>query len=325
MSTLHPSMMTLNVVQQPQQALVATHKSKSRKPIDPPVVIQLHVANDTGQLWMSNPFVFALCRLVGADGSELGPGSASTLIGAQTSSLCRLKDHQNQDGGFFIFGDLTATASGKYKLRFSIFEFQRNGCQLLKETESNVFEVMSAKKFPGMQESTVLSRIFSDQGVRLRLRKETKGGKEKRRAQGQDDESSRRPEQSQPEHASPSHKRIRYEVEQPQNVAPESSNARMPTAMPRAYPMPTTQYSHQVQTTFSGSSYPSSMNMAYQFRGNPMEAQAYQTPYTMHMANNLPNFHQQAIENGLPAFEDFGHGGGPPGLPPGIPPDLPFQ
>ncbi|GAA5812341.1 hypothetical protein MFLAVUS_005792 [Mucor flavus] len=37
---------------------------------------------------------------------------------------------------------------------------------------SNIFQVYSPKSFPGMSESTFLTRSFSDQGVRIRIRKE---------------------------------------------------------------------------------------------------------------------------------------------------------
>ena len=39
---------------------------------------------------------------------------------------------------------------------------------------SDLFPVHAAKSFPGMSESTFLSRSFGDQGVRLRIRKETR-------------------------------------------------------------------------------------------------------------------------------------------------------
>lgn len=44
---------------------------------------------------------------------------------------------------------------------------------------SDVFQVYSAKKFPGVCESTVLSKCFATQGIKIPIRKEgqnTKGG-----------------------------------------------------------------------------------------------------------------------------------------------------
>jgi len=42
----------------------------------------------------------------------------------------------------------------------------------LKSITSEIFQVFSTKLFPGMLDSTFLSRSFSDQGVRIRIRKE---------------------------------------------------------------------------------------------------------------------------------------------------------
>ncbi|ORY96593.1 velvet factor-domain-containing protein [Syncephalastrum racemosum] len=57
---------------------------------------------------------------------------------------------------------------------------------------SNVFQVYSPKSFPGMSESTFLTRCFADQGVRIRIRKETRsaslpGSTGKRRRHTTDD------------------------------------------------------------------------------------------------------------------------------------------
>jgi len=46
--------------------------------------------------------------------------------------------------------------------------------RLLKTVVFNLLVVHAAKSFPGMSESTFLSRSFGDQGVRLRIRKETR-------------------------------------------------------------------------------------------------------------------------------------------------------
>lgn len=40
---------------------------------------------------------------------------------------------------------------------------------------SDVFQVYSAKKFPGVCESTALSKCFATQGIKIPIRKEGKG------------------------------------------------------------------------------------------------------------------------------------------------------
>lgn len=76
------------------------------------------------------------------------------------------------DGGFFVFGDLSVKLEGQFRLKFSMFEISNYSATNLKSVYSNVFQVYPSKTFPGMLESTFLSRSFSDQGVRIRIRKE---------------------------------------------------------------------------------------------------------------------------------------------------------
>jgi hypothetical protein len=44
---------------------------------------------------------------------------------------------------------------------------------------SDVFQVYPAKRFPGMEESTFLSRSFAEQGLKIRIRKELRLRKRK--------------------------------------------------------------------------------------------------------------------------------------------------
>jgi hypothetical protein len=99
------------------------------------------------------------------------------LAGTLVSSLHRLKDIDNKDGAFFVFGDISVKIPGTFRLHFTMYEFQpaMNEFQFIQETTSNRFEVVLPKDFKGLEESTYLSRAFSDQGVRLRLRKEARG------------------------------------------------------------------------------------------------------------------------------------------------------
>lgn len=76
------------------------------------------------------------------------------------------------DGGFFVFGDVSVKLEGQFRLKFSMFEISKFGATNLKSIYSNVFQVYPSKSFTGMLESTFLSRSFSDQGVRIRIRKE---------------------------------------------------------------------------------------------------------------------------------------------------------
>lgn len=133
----------------------------------------------------TGPYYFMSCALVPVEG---GPDpKPNPLVGTIVSSLHRLKDTNNQDGGFFVFGDLSVKTEGTFRLRFTLFQMQNNECLQITSITSNPFAVHTGKNFPGMSESTFLTRSFSDQGVRLRLRKDSRSmTTRKRNAQSAD-------------------------------------------------------------------------------------------------------------------------------------------
>lgn len=151
--------MRLLVRQQPARAqVVQENNPKNRKPIDPPPIIELKyddVRDPVHREWLVSPRTFMMVTLVackdsGAAQEELMPGKH--LIGQTVSSLHRLKDVTNKgellvrncmlrssalttsaDGGFFVFGDISAKKVGTYKLRFSLFDtqkFVRRSCKV---------------------------------------------------------------------------------------------------------------------------------------------------------------------------------------------------
>lgn len=102
--------------------------------------------------------------------------------------------------GYFIFPDLSVRHEGKYRLSFNLFEElkeekdadvnapAKNTIKLLGsnpmgphahvhfrlEVKSEPFVVYSAKKFPGLAESTNLSRVVTEQGCRVRIRRDVR-------------------------------------------------------------------------------------------------------------------------------------------------------
>jgi hypothetical protein len=107
------------------------------------------------------------------------------LTGTTASSVHRLKDEKNQDGAWFIFQDLTVKKEGEFQLRFVLMSLEESRSDdgtfgggsawvTVCETRSKPFTVHGARSFPGMAESTFLTRTFSEQGVRLRLRKDSR-------------------------------------------------------------------------------------------------------------------------------------------------------
>lgn len=118
------------------------------------------------------PYYFMSCTLLREDGRPASENVNTSLAGTLVSSLHRLKDTDNEEGGFFVFGDLSVKLEGKFALQFNLYEMAVPTVSLLKSITSEPFTVHAHKNFPGMSESTFLTRSFSDQGVRLRLRKE---------------------------------------------------------------------------------------------------------------------------------------------------------
>lgn len=94
--------------------------------------------------------------------------------------------------GYFIFPDLSVRHEGKYRLSFSLYEELKEHKDMDSETPQNAeiqksahvshrlevksipFTVFSAKKFPGLTESTALSRMVAEQGCRVRIRRDVR-------------------------------------------------------------------------------------------------------------------------------------------------------
>ena len=106
--------------------------------------------------------------------------------------------------GYFIFPDLSVRHEGKYRLSFNLFEELKESkdsdadpvtaspdnaankvlrsnpmapqahVHFRLEVKSEPFMVFSAKKFPGLAESTALSRVVAEQGCRVRIRRDVR-------------------------------------------------------------------------------------------------------------------------------------------------------
>ncbi|KAF9181441.1 hypothetical protein BGZ51_005433 [Haplosporangium sp. Z 767] len=167
----------LVIRQQPQRAKVCGLKERDRRPIDPPPIVQIKLTDprtDRNKDYLQSPYLFMCCNLVHANDptGEIVAPAHRALAGTVVSSLNRLKDVDNSDGGFFVFGDMSARIDGRFCLRFTLFELIEGQVVHVMTSTSDPFTVYTSKTFPGMSESTFLSRSFSDQGVRIRIRKD---------------------------------------------------------------------------------------------------------------------------------------------------------
>lgn len=197
--------------------------SADRRPVDPPPVVELRILetdpNDGHKTditfgYNANFFLYATLATARpmAHGRVQGqPPSCPALTGVPVAGIAYL-DRPTQ-AGYFIFPDLSVRHEGRYRLTFNLYEQVKDAKDADKdspfpvqdnvpstpskpsaprahlhfrlEVKSIPFTVYSAKKFPGLAESTSLSRIVAEQGCRVRIRRdvrmrrrETKANKE---------------------------------------------------------------------------------------------------------------------------------------------------
>ncbi|KAI0136576.1 velvet factor-domain-containing protein [Xylariales sp. AK1849] len=127
------------------------------------------------------------------------------LIGSLVSSAARLTDPDDKIGIWFVLQDLSVRTEGWFRLRFSFVSVgvpntQGDGqtsdpqcvntakAPILAQCFSEPFQVYSAKKFPGVCESTPLSKCFALQGIKIPIRKEGQEGKGSKNNKSDDEE-----------------------------------------------------------------------------------------------------------------------------------------
>ncbi|EFY89394.1 VelB [Metarhizium acridum CQMa 102] len=142
----------------------------------------------TGYVQDHNP----LARMAMVGGQPQGMFTRN-LIGSLAASAFRLSDTHDRIGIWFVLQDLSVRTEGPFRLRFSFVnvgppdgtprdsgapKINKNRAPILACCFSDVFNVYSAKKFPGVCESTPLSKTFATQGIKIPIRKDSnvKGG-----------------------------------------------------------------------------------------------------------------------------------------------------
>ncbi|KAI0479043.1 velvet factor-domain-containing protein [Xylariaceae sp. FL0804] len=199
----------LEVLQQPERARACGSGPKSsadRRPVDPPPVVILRVFE--GENWEGakditfdyNVDFFCYASLEHArpiaHGRVQTPAATTppVLTGFPVSGCCYLD--RPDPAGYFLFPDLSVRHEGRYRLVFSLYELIKDeadqdadapqfdpegsgitlpgdACHRM-DLKSMDFSVYSAKKFPGLTESTTLSRTVADQGCRVRIRRDVR-------------------------------------------------------------------------------------------------------------------------------------------------------
>ncbi|OJD25679.1 hypothetical protein ACJ73_02956 [Blastomyces percursus] len=204
----------LKVIQQPERARACGAGAKSsadRRPVDPPPVVELRVfesdLNDQHKTditfsYNANFFLFATlewARPIAHGRVQTQTPSCPVLTGVPVAGIAYL-DRPTQ-AGYFIFPDLSVRHEGLYRLNFNLYEEMKEPKHADKGgplahpqnrlapstpskphqflhfrlvVKSAPFTVYSAKKFPGLAESTTLSRIVAEQGCRVRIRRDVR-------------------------------------------------------------------------------------------------------------------------------------------------------
>jgi hypothetical protein len=122
-----------------------------------------------------------------AHGRNQQPPAIPVLTGSPVVGMSYLD--RPEPAGYFVFPDLSIRHEGKYRLTFSLYEDVKDPadhdtetsgkptgphiCHRL-EVKTMPFSVFSAKKFPGLASSTSLSKIFAEQGCRVRIRRDVR-------------------------------------------------------------------------------------------------------------------------------------------------------
>ncbi|KAI5812729.1 velvet factor-domain-containing protein [Pyronema omphalodes] len=199
----------MQVLQQPERARACGQGAKShadRRPVDPPPVVELRLFSGPDQADVtfshnSNFFLYASlehARPVAPARGMPAPAPAPVLTGVPVSGMAYLD--RPAPAGYFIFPDLSVRHEGRYRLRFALYEDTkeqqptndpnepREFCVHRLDVKSKAFTVFSAKKFPGLAESTALSRIVAEQGCRVRIRRDVRMRRRNDRPRGRDSE-----------------------------------------------------------------------------------------------------------------------------------------
>ncbi|CAD6590762.1 MAG: hypothetical protein ASARMPRED_004993 [Alectoria sarmentosa] len=119
------------------------------------------------------------------------------LIGSLCVSAFKLTNPNNEMGVWFILQDLSVRTEGSFRLKMNFVNvgsptaaqtLNTASAPVLASCFSDKFDVYSAKKFPGVIESTNLSKCFATQGIKIPIRKDGVRGNERRPGDGEDDE-----------------------------------------------------------------------------------------------------------------------------------------
>lgn len=176
--------------------------------MDPPPVVQLRILEgetkrDITFSYNANFFLYTTLEHARPIAQGRVPSTAQAffpvLTGTPVAGIAYLD--RPDLAGYFVFPDLSVRHEGKYRLSFNLYEEikdlkdadaepagtsseaaevkhapmePQNHVHYRLEVKSVPFSVFSAKRFPGLSESTNISRIVAEQGCRVRIRRDVR-------------------------------------------------------------------------------------------------------------------------------------------------------
>ncbi len=176
--------------------------------MDPPPVVQLRILEgeakrDITFSYNANFFLYTTLEHARPIAQGRVPSTAQAsfpvLTGTPVAGIAYLD--RPDLAGYFVFPDLSVRHEGKYRLSFNLYEevkdlkdadaepagtssevaevkhapmAPQNHVHYRLEVKSMPFSVFSAKRFPGLTESTNISRIVAEQGCRVRIRRDVR-------------------------------------------------------------------------------------------------------------------------------------------------------
>ncbi|EOQ98812.1 hypothetical protein J056_002765 [Wallemia ichthyophaga EXF-994] len=172
---------TVDIRQHAENARVCSFKEKvDRRPIDPPPIIQLYTDEVDKSEFLQSTSLFMTATLINPHGSleeVYSQRNVRATAGITVQTPTKLKDEHGKgkdNGSFCIWNHISVRQEGHFKLHFRLFERRNLDVIEVASAISNVFTVHNPKNFPGMSESSYLTRCLASQGVRIRVRNENK-------------------------------------------------------------------------------------------------------------------------------------------------------
>ncbi|KAJ4145029.1 hypothetical protein LMH87_003891 [Akanthomyces muscarius] len=191
---------SLEVRQQPRAARACGFGDRDRRVIDPPPIVQLRVdgpglSDEEKRAYLRYSNYVMNCSILDESGRDASymPDEYNhqrRLMGSLVATSFVGDDDQGEEGCFFCFSDLSCRTPGTFRLVFRLLMIDPARAAIIRhfpmltETKTDIFQVYSAKEFPGMVASSALAKKLKEQGCIISIKK----GNDRARTRGGDDE-----------------------------------------------------------------------------------------------------------------------------------------